>query len=296
MKKIICRIKGGLGNQIFCYAAARRLALTSNAELVIDDVSGFIRDWEFRRQYALDHFHIPCRKATPKERLEPFSRYRRQLAKLIARRQPFFQRRYIEQEGDDFDVRLLNLKPQGQVYLDGLWQNEGYFKDVEQTIRDDLRIIPPTDVLNQRMAKEIRNSNAVALHVRWFDAPGSAAINNISSGYYQRAIALMQEKIDSPRYFLFSDDPESARAKLGLDKVCVTLVGHNKGDENAYADLWLMSLCKHYITANSTFSWWGAWLGSSVEKFVICPDVEIREDYSAPFNLSGEQPMGWMKL
>ncbi len=294
--KIITRIKGGLGNQLFCYAAARRLALTNNAELIIDDVSGFVRDHEYQRQYSLDHFHIPCRKALPKERLEPLSRYRRQLAKLIARRQPFFQRRYIEQEGDDFDVRLLNLKPQGQVYLDGLWQNEGYFNDVEQTIRDDLRIIPPTDVLNQSMAEEIRNSNAVALHVRWFDAPGSAAINNISSGYYQRAIALMQEKIDSPRYFLFSDDPESARTKLALDKERVTLVLHNKKDENAVADLWLMTMCQHFITANSTFSWWGAWLGGGKEKIVVCPDLEIREDKTAPWSLSGQMPSGWLKL
>ncbi|MHB1620730.1 MAG: alpha-1,2-fucosyltransferase [Sulfuricella sp.] len=294
--KIITRIKGGLGNQLFCYAAARRLALVNNAELVIDDVSGFVRDHEYQRQYSLDHFHIPCRKALPKETLEPFSRYRRQLAKLFARRQPFLQRRYIEQEGDLFDARLLNLKPRGDIYLDGLWQSEGYFKDVEHIIRDDLRLIPPTDELNQGVSEKIRNRNAVALHVRWFDALGSAAINNISANYYQRAIALMNEKIDSPRYFLFSDNPEAARVKLGLDKECVTLVDHNKGDESAYADLWLMTLCQHFITANSTFSWWGAWLGGCKEKIVICPDLEVREDKTAPWNLSGEIPGGWIKL
>lgn len=294
--KIIARIKGGLGNQLFCYAAARRLALTNNAELIIDDVTGFIRDQEYRRQYALDHFHIPCRKVTPKERLEPFSRYRRQLAKLIARRQPFAQRRYIEQEGQDFDARLLNLKPNGVVYLDGLWQSEGYFKDVEQVIRDDLRITPPMDVLNLRMADEIRNSNAVALHVRWFEVPGSAEINNISSDYFQRAIALMEEKIDSPRYFLFSDDTEAARAKLALDKERVTLVTQNRGDENAYSDLWLMTLCQHFITANSTFSWWGAWLGGGKEKIVVNPKLIVREDKTAPWNFSGKMPSGWLQL
>lgn len=294
--KIIARIKGGLGNQLFCYAAARRLALVNNAELVIDDVSGFVRDHEYRRRYALDHFHILFRKALPKERLEPLSRYRRQLAKLIARRQPFMQRKYIEQEGEHFDARLLNLRPQGDIYLDGLWQREDYFKDVERIIRDDLRPIPPMDEVNQGVSEKIRNCSAVALHVRWFEAPGNAAINNISADYYQRAVALMNEKIDSPHYFLFSDNPEAARAKLGLRKECVTLVDHNKGDENAYADLWLMTQCQYFITANSTFSWWGAWLGGGKGKIVICPDLEVLEDKTSPWNLSGQLPSGWIKL
>ena len=109
-RKIITRIKGGLGNQLFCYAAARRLALVNSAELVIDDVTGFVRDHNYRRRYALDHFHIPARKATPAERLEPFERYRRGLMKWSSRRKQFAERRYVEQEGEDFDHRLLALK------------------------------------------------------------------------------------------------------------------------------------------------------------------------------------------
>lgn len=269
--KTITRIKGGLGNQLFCYAAARRLSLANNAELVIDDVTGFLRDQLYRRQYALDHFHIPCRRATPAERLEPYERYRRGLLKFLSSRRPFSERSYLEQKGLSFDRRLLALKIKETIYLDGLWQSEGYFKDVEPIIREDLRIIPPTDALNQRMAEEIRNSNAVALHVRWYDAPGSAVGDNISADYYQRAIAQIEEKINSPRYFLFSDVPEDARAKLLLPEGRVTFVSHNKGDENAYADLWLMTQCRHFITANSTFSWWGAWLNPNEEKIVITP-------------------------
>lgn len=272
-KKVIARIKGGLGNQLFCYAAARRLALANNAELVIDDVTGFVRDQQYRRQYALDHFQIPCRKATPAERMEPFERYRRGFMKWLSRGRPFSERRYVEQEGLNFDERLLVLKVNDLLYLDGLWQSESYFIDVEQTIREELRIIPPTDALNERMAGEIRNSNAVALHVRWFDAPGSVSANNISGDYYRRAIALLEEKIDSPHYFLFSDAPEAAGAKLELPEGRVTFVSHNRGDENAYADLWLMTQCRHFITANSTFSWWGAWLSDNLNKIVIAPDL-----------------------
>ena len=296
MNKIITRIKGGLGNQLFCYAAARRLALVNNAELVIDDVTGFARDQQYHRQYALDHFYVPVRKATPKERMEPFERHRRGLMKWLSRRRPFAERRYVEQEGLDFDKRLLDLNVRGALYLDGLWQSEGYFKDIEQTIREDLRIIPPTDAANQCMAEDIRNSNAVALHVRRFDAQGSTETHNISADYYQRAIALIEEKIEFPRYFLFSDEPEAARAMLALPEGRVTFVSHNQGDENAYADLWLMTQCRHFVTANSTFSWWGAWLGEEMEKIVISPELEIREGKITAWNFSGQIPSGWLKI
>jgi len=277
MAKVIVRIKGGLGNQLFCYAAARRLALVNQAELVIDHVTGFARDRFYRRQYMLDHFAIPVRKATPSERMEPFERYRRGMVKFISRQRPFLKRTYIEQEFTGFDPRLIELRPAGSMYLDGLWQSEGYFKDVESTIREDLAIIPPKDALNLQVADEIRNCPmAVALHVRWFDAPGSTSLNNVASGYYQRAIDMMEKRVESPRYFLFSDNADAARTKLALPVDRVSFITHNQGDEHAYADLWLMTLCSHFITANSTFSWWGAWLGESDNSVVLVPDFTPR--------------------
>lgn len=294
MNKIIVRIRGGLGNQLFCYAAARRLALVNNAELIIDDVTGFARDYEYRRKCTLDHFNISARKATPAEQLEPFERYRRGFKKWLSRRKPFLDRHYLEQEGQDFDERLLAFRVKGTLYLDGLWQSEYYFKDVEQTIRDDLRIIPPTDALNQRMAEEIRNKNSVALHVRWFSAPGSNVTYNVSIGYYNRAIALIDEKVESPpHYFLFSDNVETACSHITLPEGRVTYVSHNKGDENTFADLWLMTQCKHFITANSTFSWWGAWLGEDKEKVVICPNGNVT---MAGWDSEGQIPGNWLKL
>ena len=274
--RVIARIRGGLGNQLFCYATARRLALVNNVELVIDDVTGFVRDRRYQRQYMLDHFHVPARKATPAERLEPLERYRRGIAKWWFRRKPFGERCYLEQEGLDFDERLMNLKVNGVLYLDGLWQSEGYFKDMEKTIREDLRITPPTDGSNQRMAEEIRNNNAVALHVRWFDSPASTTVtHNVSVDYYQSAIALMDRRVEAPHYFVFSDDPEAVRATLPLPKGRATIVSNNRGDEAGTADLWLMTQCRHFIIANSTFSWWGAWLGGGKEKIVMTPDLKI---------------------
>jgi hypothetical protein len=295
-RKLITRIMGGLGNQLFCYAAARRLALVNDAELVIDDVTGFLRDQHYRRRYCLDNFHIPSRKATPAERLEPFERYRRGLMKWWSRKKSFAERRYVEQEGHDFDHRVLTLKVNGTVYLDGVWPSEGYFKDTERTIRDDLRIIPPNDPVNQSVAEDIRNNNSVALHVRWFDGPGTGHSQHVSDDYYHRAIAMIDRKVQSPRYFLFSDEPDAARAKLGLPEDRVTLVSHNSGDENAYADLWLMTQCRHFITANSTFSWWGAWLGQGTDKIVITPKHEIRDGKLLAWGASVQIPSGWLEI
>ncbi|MBU2623834.1 MAG: alpha-1,2-fucosyltransferase [Proteobacteria bacterium] len=294
--KIIVRIKGGLGNQLFCYAAARRLSLVNDAELVIDDVTGFIRDRLYCRRYMLDCFNIPARKATKSERLEPFERYRRGVMKWLSRSKPFAEKRYLEQDGLDFDGRLLELKVKGPLYIDGLWQSDGYFKDVEQTIREDLRIIPPTDGLNQRMAEKIRSSNAVALHVRWFDATESeTSFHNVSGAYYQRAIAEIQRYVKKPHYFLFSDDPAAAKRLLDITDERVAYVDHNRGDENGCSDLWLMTQCRHFITANSTFSWWGAWLGGGNNSIIIAPNIKLRGGITS-WGFNGQIPERWIRI
>lgn len=295
MKKTVVRIKGGLGNQLFCYAAARRLALVNRAELVIDDVTGFARDRRYRRRYALDRFRISARKAAPRERMEPFERYRRGLAKFLAKRRPFHRRRYVEQEGIDFDERLLTYRVRGTVYLDGLWQSEGYFKDVEDTIRKDLQISPPVDRLNQGMATRIAACNAVAVHVRWFEGPETADCpHNIGSSYYTAAIQEIRDKVTKPYFFLFSDKPEAAMQTLDLPEDAATCVSHNKGDENAYADLWLMSQCKHFIIANSTFSWWGAWLSPHHDKIVIAPAMKVTG--MTGWGFQGLLPSDWSQI
>jgi hypothetical protein len=295
MTKIIVRVQGGIGNQLFCYAAARRLALVNDAELVIDDVTGFVRDAKYQRRYALDCFNISCRKATPRERMEPFERYKRGLAKYIARQRPFHIRRYIEQEGIDFDPRLLELKVKGTVYLDGLWQSEGYFKDVEDLIRKDLAIIPPQDLGNKEMAERIRVCNAVAIHVRWFDVHSENSTNNVPTVYYTRAVAYMEKLAPDAHYFLFSDFPTSASVRIPLPQERITCIFHNKGDVNAYADLWLMSQCKHFIIANSTFSWWGAWLADNAAKQVIAPEFKAR-GCKMSWGFEGLLPKGWVEL
>jgi hypothetical protein len=293
--KLIPRIVGGLGNQLFIYAAARRLALINNSELVLDDVSGFAYDTVYQRRYQLDYFKIPCRKATAVERMEPFSRLRRVLKRKWNQRLPFEQRSYLVQEGIDYDPRMLVYKPQGTVYLEGYWQSENYFKDMTATIRQDLQIKPPNDAANLAIAELVGKRLSVAVHVRFFDEPHVTGVNNAPSQYYARAIEAMERMAPAAHYFLFSDHPEAARARIPLPDARITLVAHNNGDENAYADLWLMTQCKHFIIANSTFSWWGAWLGEDPEKQVIAPGFEIKDRVKlTSWGFKGLLPANWI--
>lgn len=296
MNKIISRIFGGIGNQLFCYAAARRLALVNGAELVIDEVSGFAYDTVYKQRYQLDHFSIPCRKATAAERLEPFLRVRRYCKRAYNRRRPFGERSYIQQEGIDFDPRLLQVKPRGTVYLEGYWQSEKYFKDVEETIRADLKISSPIDKANLEMVSCIRNTLAVAVHVRFFDAPNETLVNNTPGDYYARAVERMETLVPGAHYFVFSDQPEAARARIPLPDARITLVAHNCGDDMAYADLWLMTQCKHFIIANSTFSWWGAWLGIRKEKIIVCPGMKLTCGTITSWGFRGQIPDSWQKI
>jgi Glycosyl transferase family 11 len=274
---VIPRIFGGIGNQLFCYAAARRLALFSGAELAIDHRSGFVRDVDYDRRYQLDHFNIECRKASDSELLHPCPRIRRYVLRIANRRRAFYKRTYVQQEGVDFDPRLLRFKPRGTVYLEGYWQSEDYFKDVEAVIREDLRIKPPNDRVNVDVAAQIRDTFAVAVHLRFFDAPGAPATNNAPADYYARAVTKLEELSPAAHYFLFSDQPEAARRLIPLPDSRVTIVSHNRGDDSAYADLWLMTQATRFIIANSTFSWWGAWLAEDrPEKVVIAPGFTMR--------------------
>ncbi len=303
MKKVIVRLKGGLGNQLFGYAAARRLALANNAQLVIDDVTGFSRDRHHFRKFALDYFNIQSPRAGFFDRLEPFERYRRGIYKWLSQKKPFMQRNYLIQEGMDFDERVLSLRVKGALYLDGLWQSEGYFKDAGAVIRDDLRIDPPQDKSSREMAERIKSSNALAIHVRWHDLPGCPDTHDLDTDYYKKAVALMKDKVNSPQYFLFSDNPESARLKLGLPAEQVTFVSqnrkdhpaHNRGfDESAIIDFWLMSQCKYFIIANSTFSWWAAWLADFKDKIVVAPGKKI--EGKVAWGFKGLIPDQWLKL
>jgi hypothetical protein len=263
-KRLIAQIKGGIGNQLFCYASARRLALTNDAELVLDAISGFSADHLYKRQYSLDIFHIDAPKATPWQRMEPFGRLRRGVKRRLNKMLPLSRKRYIFQEGVQFDPEILSLRLQkGDTYFDGFGQSEDYFSDIESILRKDLVFKSPLDDQNQKVFTAIKSSNSVAIHVRWFNPGNQDSSDHLALQYYQDTISRMIAAVANPHFFVFSDQMSVTKQHLEplLSQHSVTYVEHNNSERMAYTDLWLMSQCQHFIIANSTFSWWGAWLG-----------------------------------
>jgi len=301
-RKLIVRLKGGLGNQLFCYAAARRLAMVNDAELVLDAITGFKYDHLYHRNYALGSFRIPVRMATYTEQMEPLGRLRRLITRKISERKPLVKRRYIQQVGVDFDPDIVTLRLQeGSTYFDAFGQSELYFADIRQLLLKDLVISSPSDRTNLEMAKQIEASTSVALHVRWFDAGDAAHSSNMSLAYYAQAISQLLGRIDPAHFFVFSDRPEQTAALLAplMQGQPCTVVLHNAERGNAEADFWLMRQCQHFIIGNSTFAWWAAWLGahSHAATQVFAPARNVDPEHSVTaWGFPGLLPERWTAL
>lgn len=296
-KKLILVLKGGLGNQLFAYSCAKRLALKCKAELVIDDTSGFVNDKAYKRTYQLKHFNIPHRIANHSEKLIPFSRVRRKIIKIFNLFLPFSMKFYIEQEFISYDQRIIDKKIYRTSYIEGYWQSENYFFDVINEIRRDLKIVSSIDKKNDFIANKIKDTNSIAVHLRFFNDFENGDSINISKVYYDSAIELMEKKFPNSVFFVFSDFPKKAKEKLQTKKSKIYFVNNNNIKNKAYKDLWLMTQCKHHIISNSTFSWWGAWLSQNQSKIIIAPEVKIEGNNKiAWWGFDGLIPNNWIKL
>lgn len=255
---------GGLGNQLFQYAAGRRVAHVNNALLKID-ISPFSK--YTLHKFSLHPFNISAGIATPNE-IASITNVWQRVSSLY---KPYYLRPIVKEQFFHFDPNILDLS--GDVYLDGFWQSEKYFKDVEGLIRNELSIKIKLDAENRSIADEISNSKAISLHVRRGDYVNNLKTNEVhgtcSLEYYSEATDVIAKQIPNPHFFIFSDDPVWVQKNLKID-YATTYVTNNDADKN-YEDLRLMSLCRHHIIANSSFSWWGAWLNKSLEKIVVAP-------------------------
>ena len=281
---LIVKIKCGLGNQLFQYAFARRLSLVNNVELKIDYISGNEHDPQ-GRVYSLKHFNINENLLTfdQTKQIQKKGRTCRRIIQILERRLKLYGLfdllqlhlcrgcLFVNQRGSGFDKNIYNIKINRVVYLDGYWGSEKYFKDIEDIIRKEFTVKNEPDEENQYMINKILNSNSVCLHVR-ARRPGSFQnFAILPNEYYDKAVNIVTEKVNNPHFFIFSDDPEQARKTMNLS-FPTTFVNIN-GIGKDYEDLRLMSLCKHYIIVNSTFSWWGAWLNTNPDKIVIAPKI-----------------------
>jgi len=293
---VVTRLIGGLGNQMFQYAAGRALALRIKASLKLD-LSGFSADP--KRRYELDCFPIRAVAATdidlqrcgaiPGEQPKLMTRALRRLGVHVpTSKVSMYRERHFH-----FDDNLATLR--APVYLDGFWQSERYFVEVAQTVRREFTPTQPFDANNRAFADRISAVKALSLHVRrgdYVDEQGTNRFHGTCSlAYYQRAVEYVSARIAEVHLFVFSDDQRWARENLQFD-FPTTFVDANTPD-CGFLDMQLMCRCHHHILANSSFSWWGAWLNPSLEKIVIAP---ARWFNAAGIDTRDLIPKQWVRL
>lgn len=294
MSLVVTRVSGGLGNQMFQYAAGRALSLRCGASLKLDPSF----DAPVPRWYELDAFPIPATFVCDAD-LAAFDRLPRTRPDWLDRAWTILRfgrdnywPTYVEPHFH-FEPEVLAL--QAPIYLEGYWQSEKYFADCAELLRRDFTPTPPLEPENAVFAAQIDEVNAVSLHVRRGDFANFARSiefhGTCSLDYYRRAIEYLSSHVEVPHFFVFSDDWEWTRDNL-RSEFPMTIVNANRADRG-YRDLQLMARCRHHIIANSTLSWWGAWLNPSREKIVVAP--------TRWFNNAGADtrdliPAAWVRL
>ncbi len=266
---IIVRLIGGLGNQMFQYAAARQLAHHHNTDLFLDVTR--VASYSLR-EYELDVFKINAKIATP-YLLKQVAFSLKDAVRLGIRH--FFSGetiiQYIKEQTPDFHEQVVSLPD--NICLEGYWQSEKYFSEIVDIIRTEFSFVNPPSAINQELLEEICGYNSVSVHIRrgdYISNPKTMEFHGVLGiDYYTRALNLIRKNVKNPHIFVFSDDISWGRKNLKID-LPIQFIGHN-GAEKDYEDLRLMSNCKHHLIANSSFSWWGAWLCENPDKVIYAP-------------------------
>ncbi|MEM0448491.1 MAG: alpha-1,2-fucosyltransferase [Methanomassiliicoccales archaeon] len=311
---IIVRLRGRLGNQLFQYAMARALALDRDAEMAFDLSHFYLKPYgcglrgfnfigrkagllEIGPMILLSNLSTVAQLHLPKsfrslavwlgsKALSLDSRLRPGMHRLVERRDLIgFERETLE--------KAMSLPE--DIYLDGFWQSERYFLRHAQVIRKELTPRLPLSEGAKTIEMEMAKCDAVSLHVRrgdYVNLPGVQKVFGACSlEYYSKAVDIMSQRYSQPHLFVFSDDIEWAKDHLRFD-LPMSFVSGTAG-VNDLEELVLMTKCKGNIIANSTFSWWGAWLNSSPDKVVVAPSRWV---VGGGMTAKEVVPDGWIKV
>lgn len=270
---VIVRLSGGLGNQMFQYALGKHLSVLGNTQLKID-ISSFQTDQ--LRNFELDKFKIKANLVSELEvqmlsELQESNTTKRWLSKLyhlVTKQIVVYNEKNLSY--DPFILKFYNSWI--NIVLKGCWQNELYFRGIRHQIIEDFSPKEELSFSKNSYLPKIESQTSVSLHVRRGDYVHDKATQSIhgvcSLDYYHLAVEVIKKTVKKPHFFVFSDDTEWVAKNISL-AASTTYVSGN----TAASDLLLMAKCKHHITANSTFSWWGAWLNQQRNKIVICPKM-----------------------
>ena len=253
--KINLIIRGGLGNQIFQYALATSLR-NQGHEVRLDtsmyDMVKMHNGYELDRVFGIND-PIITKGGLHLLKLRLLHKFRPSSLYLT-----------------DTGTYNPDLLTSPKKYINGYWQDERYFKDVEPSLRQALTFAG-IDPQNQSIAEEMKKVESVSFHLRRGDY-SAYGMTLLGEDYYKKSVSTILERTSDPVFYIFSDDKEAAEAMAKNVGIRYRLMGHNRGD-SSYKDMYLMSNCKHNIIANSSFSWWGAWLNANKSKVVTAPQV-----------------------
>ena len=291
---IVSHLIGGLGNQMFQYAVGRSRALALGVGLRLH-VADF-PDYGLHHGFELDRVFDGLFQPASKDEVHSILEWRScQRCRRVLKHRYFSALRgtqFVVEPAFRYWPGILSI--QDSSYLLGYWQSEKYFLDIQQIIRSDFTFKQELTKQNAELAERMAKCNAVSLHVRrgdYANNPKTNAAHGLCSlSYYRAAINHIAEHVDLPEFFIFSDDIAWANENLEIGFPC-TYVDHNQGIES-HNDMRLMSLCRHHIIANSSFSWWGAWLNSRADKIVVAP----QRWFTNGNNTADLLPEGWVTL
>lgn len=268
----IVKFLGGLGNQMFQYAFF--LSLEKCYGKVKADLTGF---GEYRLHHGFELakvFGVAMEQATPFELRIYTSQQRDWLTRKLRRIYGTKGAEYDEQEEFAFDTGI--YEDASPRHFWGYWQHHQYVQLVEDKLRKAFVFKEPLDKRNEDCVQTLAAHETVAVHVRrgdYLNHPSLGGICDLS--YYQQGLQILEEKLDNPLYVFFSNDMTWCKDNLNVKNA--VYVDWNKG-EQSYRDMQLMGCCNHYIIANSSFSWWGAWLNPNPNKLVVSPKKWVNDE------------------
>lgn len=275
MFKII-HFYGGLGNQMFQYAFYLSLHCKYKLSIYLFDIQGSL---SCHNGFELPFIFKNCHRGNS------------WLYKFTSNKIPFILANHLLYEQAD----ALQYFPEVYDFIGfsvsykGFWQTERYFQNIEKRVRKAFVFNEGLlNTKNHELSKQMQAVNSVSLHVRRGDYLYESFRQTCDIEYYQRAINYINSHVKEPVYYVFSDDIEWC--KSNLPAINTTFIDWNNGSSN-WQDMFLMSQCKHNIVANSSFSWWGAWLNAFVNKIVIAPQVWFVGNYNEDI-----VPKEWIRL
>ena len=272
---IIIKLIGGLGNQMFQYATAKAIALHNNTVLKLDTSAFKVYDLH---DYGLHHFNLNAKE------------YKQPVKWVKKIQNKFQQRTYYNEDTFRYNSKLFNINAE-QLFLNGYFQSEHYFVKYREALLKDFKITSSIKKATKVMLEEIAKSDSVSIHIRRGDFLKHEIHNTSKEDYYKKAMQLVESKIDKPTYYLFSDDMNWVKSNF---KTSYKTVYVDFNDANtSYEDMALMSNCKHNIIANSSFSWWSAWLNTNPNKIVVAPEQWFNGN---EYDYTDVVPNSWIKI